>query len=176
MRASRQTPRAGLSPCRARRGAPEPLVVAAASGEPQQHCCTVLSEQLHAELVMGADQLRSALASIQSILDSGAPTAPAPGAPRNQQAAVHPAFDAAVDQACRQALDQLTPRESEVLLSIGGGMSNRRAASVLHISEKTVKNHLSAVFSKLGAADRTQAVVIGIRGGAIALAESSLSA
>ncbi|KPI09471.1 transcriptional regulator, LuxR family [Actinobacteria bacterium OK074] len=168
MRASRQTHRAGLGPYQGSRGTPAPLAVAAPAHEAPEHCCAALSEQLHAELVSGANQLRSALALIQSILDSGSPTAPAPYPLRH--------FDAAVDQVCRQALDQLTPREFEVLLSIGGGMSNRRAASVLHISEKTVKNHLSAVFSKLGAADRTQAVVIAIRGGAIALAESSLSA
>jgi len=126
--------------------------------------------ELRAELTDGLDRLRLALAAVQDILDHE----PDPLDPPSLDPPPHgraPEADPGTDQACRHALSLLTPRESQVLLSIAGGMSNRRAATLLCISEKTVKNHLSAVFSKLGAVDRTQAVVIGIRGGAIALHE-----
>ncbi|WP_176724976.1 helix-turn-helix domain-containing protein [Streptomyces sp. DvalAA-14] len=119
------------------------------------------AEPARTELSDGLDRLRLALAVVQDILDSAAADLSAPP-PR-------PDPDAETVQGYRHSLSLLTARESQVLLSIAGGMSNRSAAHVLSISEKTVKNHLSAVFAKLGAVDRTQAVVIGIRGGAITL-------
>lgn len=75
------------------------------------------------------------------------------------------------DPSCREPLSLLTAREREVLVLVSQGKSNRRVASSLGISEKTVRNHLSAVFSKVGASDRTQAVVMGIRGGIVSIGE-----
>ncbi len=57
----------------------------------------------------------------------------------------------------------LTPREIEILTAIGEGMSNKAAARALGISAHTVKFHLEAVFAKLGAANRADAVVKGLR-------------
>jgi DNA-binding NarL/FixJ family response regulator len=62
-------------------------------------------------------------------------------------------------------LDALTPREREVLGHIAGGRSNREIARALHVSEKTVKAHVSSVLAKLGVQDRTQAAVLAIRQG-----------
>jgi DNA-binding NarL/FixJ family response regulator len=59
----------------------------------------------------------------------------------------------------------LTSREQEVLELLAAGLSNRHIARRLGIAEKTVKNHLAAVFSKLGVHDRTQAAVYAIRAG-----------
>jgi DNA-binding NarL/FixJ family response regulator len=59
----------------------------------------------------------------------------------------------------------LTSREAEVLLLLADGLSNRRIARTLGIAEKTVKNHLAAVFAKLGVHDRTQAAVYAIKAG-----------
>ncbi|MET9844479.1 response regulator transcription factor [Streptomyces ossamyceticus] len=73
--------------------------------------------------------------------------------------------------AARTSLDLLTAREREILVLISRGNSNRRVAKALGISEKTVKNHLSAVFTKVGASDRTQAVVMGIRSGIVSIGE-----
>jgi DNA-binding NarL/FixJ family response regulator len=59
----------------------------------------------------------------------------------------------------------LTPREREVLGHISSGRSNREIARALTLSEKTVKTHVSAVLSKLGVADRTQAALYAVRTG-----------
>jgi Response regulator containing a CheY-like receiver domain and an HTH DNA-binding domain len=78
----------------------------------------------------------------------------------------------ALDPARQRAVSLLTPREREVLLLVSRGNSNRQVAASLCISEKTAKNHLSAIFAKLGASDRTQAVVLGIRGGIVSMSET----
>jgi DNA-binding NarL/FixJ family response regulator len=59
----------------------------------------------------------------------------------------------------RDPLDQLTPREREVLELIATGAPNRDIAQRLIIAEKTVKTHVSAILAKLGVTDRTQAAV-----------------
>ncbi len=59
----------------------------------------------------------------------------------------------------------LTPRELEVLGLVGEGMSNKTIARKLGISAHTVKYHLEAVFAKLGARSRAEAVTRGLRQG-----------
>ena len=56
-------------------------------------------------------------------------------------------------------LDELTPRESEVLRLIAQGRRNREIAAELVISEKTVNHHVSNIFSKLQVEDRAHAIV-----------------
>jgi two-component system nitrate/nitrite response regulator NarL len=65
------------------------------------------------------------------------------------------------DEPATQTL--LTPREIEILTAIGEGMSNKAAARALGISAHTVKFHLEAVFAKLGASNRAEAVAKGLR-------------
>ena len=60
-------------------------------------------------------------------------------------------------------LEALTAREREVLAQIAEGRSNREIARLLHMSEKTVKTHVSSVLAKLGVADRTQAALHAVR-------------
>ncbi|MFC9931759.1 LuxR C-terminal-related transcriptional regulator [Streptomyces sp. NPDC127190] len=58
---------------------------------------------------------------------------------------------------------ELTCRESGVLRLLAEGLSNRLIARRLGISEKTVKNHLSGIYPKIGADDRTQAALYALR-------------
>jgi len=62
-------------------------------------------------------------------------------------------------------LDDLTPRERDVLALIAQGRSNKRIAFELGISEKTVKTHVGHMFGKLGVTDRTQAAVLAVQSG-----------
>jgi DNA-binding NarL/FixJ family response regulator len=57
-------------------------------------------------------------------------------------------------------LQELTPRELEVLKLIATGANNREIAQTLHISEGTVKNHVTNVLSRLNLRDRTQAAIL----------------
>jgi DNA-binding NarL/FixJ family response regulator len=61
----------------------------------------------------------------------------------------------------------LTPREREVLALVAHGLSNKRIARELAVSEKTVKTHVGHVLAKLGAADRTEAAVRAVRSGLV---------
>ena len=65
--------------------------------------------------------------------------------------------------------ETLSDREVEVLQAVSVGFSNKAVAVELRVSEETVRAHLKSVFSKLGATDRTQAVVIAMRRGYIAI-------
>lgn len=62
---------------------------------------------------------------------------------------------------------QLTPREREVLAELARGRSNREIARGLSLSEKTVKTHVSAILTKLGVQDRTQAALRAVRTGLV---------
>ena len=61
--------------------------------------------------------------------------------------------------------DKLTEREVDVLRLIAHGLTNGDIAERLHLSEGTVRNHVSAIFAKLDVADRTQAAILSIRHG-----------
>jgi DNA-binding NarL/FixJ family response regulator len=62
-------------------------------------------------------------------------------------------------------LTQLTERERDVLDLIARGQSNRQIAEALHITEGTVKGHVSNVLTKLHLQDRTQAALFAVRRG-----------
>jgi len=63
----------------------------------------------------------------------------------------------------------LTPREREILTLLGEGLVNREIAVRLGISEHTVKTHLAAIYEKLEASNRAEAVATGLRRGLIML-------
>lgn len=70
-----------------------------------------------------------------------------------------------------EKIEKLTKRELEVLKLLAVGMYNKGVADELHISERTVKNHVSSIFKKIDVSDRTQAAVFAIRNNLISIRE-----
>ena len=68
-------------------------------------------------------------------------------------------------QPATKIIEKLTEREVEVLRLVAHGLNNADIAARLHLSEGTVRNHISAIFLKLGISDRTQAAILAIRHG-----------
>jgi DNA-binding NarL/FixJ family response regulator len=68
-------------------------------------------------------------------------------------------------------LEQLTPREREVLVAVGRGQSNAEIAAALYIEETTVRTHVRRVLAKLGLRDRIHAVVFAYESGLIRAGE-----
>ena len=66
-----------------------------------------------------------------------------------------------------QLLSILNEREIEILRLISRGYTNIEIAQTIHLSEGTVRNYISALFSKLNVSDRTQAALLGLRYGLI---------
>lgn len=72
----------------------------------------------------------------------------------------------------KEKLASLTKREVEILTQVACGMFNKEIAVNLNISERTVKNHISNIFKKIDASDRTQAAVFAIRNNIVNLYEN----
>jgi two-component system, NarL family, response regulator YdfI len=68
-----------------------------------------------------------------------------------------------------EQLEELSPREVEVLRWMAEGFGNKEIATRLGISDHTVKFHISSILAKLGVASRTEAVTQGIRMGLVLL-------
>jgi two-component system, NarL family, response regulator LiaR len=63
----------------------------------------------------------------------------------------------------RSLLDDLTPRERDVLRLIVRGQSNKEIAATLHVTEGTIKGYVSTILAKLDVADRTQAALYAVK-------------
>lgn len=70
-------------------------------------------------------------------------------------------------------LSELTEREADILRLLAQGSSNQEIAEALEVSEKTVRNRLSEIFSKLRLNNRTQAALYALREGIASLPEKS---
>ena len=68
-----------------------------------------------------------------------------------------------------EKIEKLTKRELEGLKLLAVGLYNKGVADELHISERTVKNHVSSIFKKIDVSDRTQAAVFAIRNNLISI-------
>jgi DNA-binding NarL/FixJ family response regulator len=79
----------------------------------------------------------------------------------------HLRTDALPRSAAGVRLEELTPRELEVLRLLASGTTNTEIAAELHISETTVKSHLGSIFTKLGLRDRAAAIVFAYEHGVV---------
>jgi two-component system response regulator DegU len=78
---------------------------------------------------------------------------------------VHPnlAWDIIVQNERNKLIERLTIREKEILSMVSRGLGNDEIAEKLVISGKTVRNHVSSIYRKLGVRDRTQAAILGMK-------------
>ena len=77
----------------------------------------------------------------------------------------HVAYPSGISYEDQKVISQLSEREREVLRLLASGLTNSEIAKTLFLSEGTVKNYVSTIFSKLGVPDRTQAAILAIRSG-----------
>lgn len=73
-----------------------------------------------------------------------------------------------VRSSAHPGIDRLTDRERDVLRLMAAGLANHEIAGRLYIGETTVKTHVARIFTKLGARDRVQAVIIAHQSGVVA--------
>ena len=79
----------------------------------------------------------------------------------------HVAHPSSLPQEDQKLVSQLSEREREVLRLLASGLGNSEIAQTLFLSEGTIKNYVSMIFSKLGVTDRTQAAILAIRAGLV---------
>jgi two-component system, NarL family, response regulator LiaR len=70
-----------------------------------------------------------------------------------------------------QLVSSLNPRELEILRLIARGFTNTAISETVHLSEGTVRNYISTIFSKLNVADRTQAALLALRYGLVKVSD-----
>jgi DNA-binding NarL/FixJ family response regulator len=101
------------------------------------------------------------VAAVHTVADGDSLLSPSVTSRVIERMAQQPASDVKTDA----RLDELTPREREVLELVARGLSNGEIAAALVVEESTVKTHVRRMLAKLGARDRVQAVIFAYETG-----------
>ena len=139
---------------------PDVPVIMLSTFEHGEYVRTALSEGASGYLLKDAtlddlgDAIRAALAGGGNVLAAGAIRTLFDESPPEEEGQDGP-----------EPTGNLTPREVEIIRLLAEGRSNSQISRHLHLSEKTVKAHLAAVFRKLGVTNRTQAAMAAVRMG-----------
>ncbi|MBF4632838.1 response regulator transcription factor [Agreia pratensis] len=81
------------------------------------------------------------------------------------RAVLHRQLGTVDNDLAKKQVSQLTARERDVLVLLGGGASNTEIGSALHLSGGTIKDHVSSILAKFGVATRVQAALVADRAG-----------
>lgn len=81
------------------------------------------------------------------------------------RAVLHRQLGTVDNELAKKQVTQLTTRERDVLVLLGGGASNTEIGSALHLSSGTIKDHVSSILAKFGVATRVQAALVADRAG-----------
>ncbi|MEU3980643.1 response regulator transcription factor [Streptomyces sp. NPDC026672] len=134
-------------------GAPTPYFLVLSASESDTAVVMALRAGAHGYLVKETPR-EELIRAVWVVAGGGAAFSPVVAA------RLAPLFSAVHELPSRAALPELTDRERQVLDLVARGHNNRRIARALTLSEKTVRNHVSHVFTKLGVGDRAAAVVL----------------
>lgn len=146
-----------------RRVMPEVAVVMLTTFDEDAYVAQALSQGASGFMLKAADP-RELIIGVKAVADGAAYLSP-----RIAQRVITKLNNGRLDRVApaRKRIDALTPREREVLALIGRGESNNEIAKRLHVSEGTVKNHVSTILTRLEVKNRVQAAITAYEAGLV---------
>nr|WP_171139711.1 response regulator transcription factor [Streptomyces sp. S3(2020)] len=131
---------------------PDVKVLVLSMSDDDDNVLAAMRAGAHGYLVKGADR-EEILTAMRTVARGGAVFSPLVAG------RLRTFFDSLAAAPGRSAFPELTPRELEILDLLAGGLNYRQIARHLTISDKTVRNHITNIFTKLQVNDRAQAIV-----------------
>jgi DNA-binding NarL/FixJ family response regulator len=146
-----------------RRVMPEVAVVMLTTFDEDAYVAQALSHGASGFMLKAADP-RELIIGVKAVADGAAYLSP-----RIAQRVIAKLQHGKLERAApaRERIDSLTPRERDVLALIGKGESNHDIAKRLHLSEGTIKGHVSTILTRLDAKNRVQAAIIAYEAGLV---------
>lgn len=146
-----------------RRTMPGVAVVMLTTFDEDSYVAQALSQGASGFMLKAADP-RELIIGVKAVADGAAYLSP-----RIAQRVITKLNNGKLERAApaRERIEALTPRERDVLALIGKGESNHDIARELHLSEGTVKGHVSTILTRLGAKNRVQAAITAYEAGLV---------
>jgi DNA-binding NarL/FixJ family response regulator len=146
-----------------RKAMPEVAVVMLTTFDEAAYVAQALSQGASGFMLKAADP-RELIIGVKAVADGAAYLSP-----RIAQRVIARLNSGSLERAApaKERVDALTPRERDVLTLIGKGESNHDIAKLLHLSNGTVKNHVSTILTRLGVKNRVQAAITAYEAGLV---------